>query len=278
MGFFNLKGRKYIMDIRFILFFILSFNAYAARIGTTEPMMEITMGKRAGYENIALVAHNDTVGTTEETLWDEGGNITFPATAATVTLSSSSANDTNAAGTGCRKVFVNGLDASYNSVSETVNMNGTTAVTTVNSYLRLSNGSLVCTEAGSSLGNEGIIYAGTGTVTAGKPATVYNLINTGESQSHVGAYTVPAGKTAVFAALFFTVDGNKSAEIFLKGKGSLATDPWHTLTSFNITGAIGPDPTFGMKFTEKTDLVMSAVMASGSGNVKVTGLLTLIDN
>jgi hypothetical protein len=117
-------------------------------------------------------------------------------------VSSSSANDTSN-GTGARTVFLSGLDANHNTISETVSLTGQTAVLTVQSYLHV-NQCYVAT-AGTSDGAEGTIYFGTGTVTAGVPATVYDVIAYDYNTRITGSYTVPAGYTAyVSQGLFST--------------------------------------------------------------------------
>lgn len=67
---------------------------------------------------------------------------------------SDSVNDT-AAGTGARTVFISGLDSNYDVISETVTLNGTSAVQTVRSYLRVN--SFLIMSAGSGKTNAGSI-------------------------------------------------------------------------------------------------------------------------
>jgi len=58
---------------------------------------------------------------------------------------------------------------------------------------------MLVTTAGTSLANEGIIYIGTGTVTSGVPATIYNVIAAGFNNATSSQYTVPAGYTGYLA-------------------------------------------------------------------------------
>jgi hypothetical protein len=90
-------------------------------------------------------------------------------------------------------VYIEGLDGNYNVVSETVILNGQTEVNTTNSYLYV-NGFTVLT-VGSGGVNAGNINAGTGTVTAGVPAVLYDIIATGYNNRTTGHYCVPAGYT-----------------------------------------------------------------------------------
>lgn len=134
------------------------------------------------------------IGLTYETVWPEGGVYAFPAVAAQLTISSDDAAD-DLLGTGLRTVLVNGLDEDYNEISESVEMTGTTPVTTANSYLRVQ--TLVGLSAGSGKVNAGNVYIGSGLVTAGKPVTVVNVIPPLSGISRTATFTVPSGKRAM---------------------------------------------------------------------------------
>lgn len=110
-------------------------------------------------------------------------------TASVVKLSSGSADDA-AAGTGARTVQVTGLLSTYVEASETVILNGQTAVNTTNSYVAINKVEVLT--AGSGGVNAGIVYAGTGTVTTGVPAVVNNAITVGANVSTSAFYVMPA--------------------------------------------------------------------------------------
>jgi len=165
-----------------------------SRFGKTEPFnLQVARGQVAWHQAVVIFGYNSDIDTTVETVWPHGGLLQFPAAALQMKVSSSSANDT-AAGTGARTVYISGLDASHNTISETVTLNGQTAVLTANSYLHI-NDAYVDT-AGSLNSAAGDIYFGTGVVTAGVPATVYDIIAYDYNKRVTGSYTVPAGYTA----------------------------------------------------------------------------------
>ena len=68
-----------------------------------------------------------------EDIWGTRGIWVAPTAAMTVNIVSSSTADASA-GTGAGTLSVTGLNGSYVEVTETVTLNGTTAVTTSNSY------------------------------------------------------------------------------------------------------------------------------------------------
>jgi hypothetical protein len=163
---------------------------------------------------VTVFGFNPDVDQTEVTVWPHTGLISHPAAALQMNVSSSNAADTSA-GTGARTVLIQGLDANYNEISEVVTLNGQTAVTTANSYLRI-NYAMVVT-AGSGKSAAGDIYIGTGTVTAGVPATVYDLIKFNYNDTVTGHYTVPAGHTAYLMQGLFST-GQPSGTTQVQGR------------------------------------------------------------
>jgi hypothetical protein len=163
-----------------------------SRQGAYEPFeLQVARGQIQAHSLVTIAGYNSDVDTSWEMITPVG-NLSYPAAALQMTVSSADADDTSA-GTGARTVLITGLDANYAVISETVTMNGQTAVTTTNSFLRIN--SMLVTTAGTSLANEGIIYIGTGTVTSGVPATIYNVIAAGFNNATSSQYTVPAGYT-----------------------------------------------------------------------------------
>jgi hypothetical protein len=157
-------------------------------IHTWQRSSKVPFGIRMGAGLIAnarpvfVFGFNPDVQNVEETVWDHGGVYAYPASAVTMTLSSSSQN-TNAV------VSVVGLDANYVEQTELVTMDGQNAVSTTKQYLRINAAyALTGTVADS-------IYIGTGTVTGGIPANVYARVINGNNRTEMGVYTVPAGHT-----------------------------------------------------------------------------------
>lgn len=170
--------------------------------GKFEPFeLQVARGQIAWHRSVVVFGYNPDVDSSPETIWPGGGLLPFPAAAIQMKVSSANANDT-ANGTGARTVFIGGLDGNHNEISETVTMNGQTAVTTVNSYLHI-NSAYVAT-AGSLNGAAGNIYIGTGTVTAGVPATIYDIVAYDYNNRITGSFTIPAGYTGYLAQGLFS--------------------------------------------------------------------------
>ena len=152
-------------------------------------------------------------GTVPEDIWDGGGAYPFPSAADTTTIVSSSTAD-DAAGTGARTVQVFGLDANWADIEEVVTMDGTSAVTLTNDYLRVFRTKVLT--AGSSETNVGTLTIQVGGTTVGQvqPDTGQSLMAiftsaAGEKWQLLSWYVSITGKTAGVAeiALQTRVDG-----------------------------------------------------------------------
>ena len=192
------------------------------RQGAFEPFeLQVARGQIQGHSGVIIFGYNPDVDTSEESIWPDGGTVPHPTVASVLKISSTDNNDDgNPVGTGARTVVITGLDGDYNVVSETVTLNGQTAVNTTNSYLYV-NAFYVAT-VGSGGANAGIIYAGTGVVTAGVPAVIYDLIAAGYNNRTTAHYCVPAGYTGYMVKGIITTgqaSGSTSVTAYLKQHG-----------------------------------------------------------
>lgn len=241
--------------------------------------LEICRGNIPGMSCLNKFGHTENVGTSLTDIWNDGGLYSFPLSASTMTLSSGSANDTSA-GTGARTVEVFGLDTDYNEISEIIFLNGQTPVTSANSYLRVFR--MIVRSGGSTGENEGNIYFGTGTVTAGVPANIYAEIifdstGGGENQTLMAIYTIPAGKTGYLFDYDFSTTQNKPAEMWIKVRpfGEVFQTKVRTMIYQNKK-----QRTFKMalEIIEKSDIRASGATDAGTTDVSADFSLILIDN
>jgi hypothetical protein len=162
---------------------------------------EIANENVTGVRTLYKFGRNSDINGAEETIWDEGGLYVYPTSAIQMKVSSSNINDTSV-GTGARTIRVIGLNSLYNEIEEDVTLNGQTAILTSNTFIRVYRAFVLT--AGSSNNAQGDIYIGTGTVTAGVPATVYAKITQGENQTLMALWTVPAGYSFFLYQVDFT--------------------------------------------------------------------------
>lgn len=232
--------------------------------GKHEPFeLQVARGHIEGHKTLFKFGNNADINGSLETIWSHGGLYVYPAAAIQMKVSSSSADDT-ALGTGARTVFVYGLDADYNEITETVTLAGQTAVLTTQSYLRVSRAYVVT--AGSGGTAAGTIYVGTGVVTAGVPATVYAEIALGENQTTMAVWTVPAKHTLYIHRGFFSAASNNAAQYIL-GKFMFRPVGGVFRNAADVTAnsnAIPFDFEIPLALPEKTDIEARAIALSGT--------------
>ena len=246
------------------------------RQGAYEPFeLQVSRGQIQGHRNVTIFGFNPDVDTAQVSVWPLPSLITFPAAAIQMTVSSSSANDTSA-GTGARTVVVQGLNANYNEVTETVTMNGQTAVTMTNALLRVNYAYVVTAGSGNSAAGD--IYIGTGTVTAGVPATVYDIIKFDYNTTTTGSYTVPAGYTAyVSQGLFSTgqASGSTQVEGRLLTRGVNNIRMTAALTTLN-NGVANYVFEYPLAIPEKTTIEATAIGSANNNAVSSMFILLLV--
>lgn len=209
-----------------------------------------------------------------------------PTSAAALEILSSDANDT-AAGTGARTVYVEGLDASGDILTETVTMNGTAAVALANSFLRVftmyvaTSGTYASVSAPSNVGT--ITLRGSG---GGSTWAVINVDGAfGLGRSLISPYTVPNGYTAHVLSYNAVVEATKTVDLFVfKREGILTTSAPYTtmqlLDRYKATGgSISIEPiNVVYVLPQLTDFGYLAKVATGSAGVTVNSNILLIQN
>mgnify|MGYP000889276529 CR=1 FL=1 len=182
--------------------------------GKTVSPSQIALGLIDGAEVIHLQGFNNSVSTAEETYWPGSVRYVWPTTATAVTVSSASSNDDgDPVGTGCNTARIRYVNDEFDEVIETVTLNGQTAVTLADETLGVN--SIECLTAGTGLTNAGVLYAGTSTVTAGVPATVYNRAEAGLGKSSSAFYFVPDDRVVLLMDLDIGVTVSQINYVFL---------------------------------------------------------------
>lgn len=220
--------------------------ASITRVGSYEPFeLQVARGQIPWHSQVNIFGYQNAVTTSGPyPVWEVVGAYTYPSVASTMLLYSSSASDTNCA------VVINGLDGNYNTISETLVLtNGTTGVTTANSYLRIN--SIVALDASYTL-PVGTIILGN----AGKTA-VYAQMNAGIYKSQMAIYTVPAGYTFYLLRVDAYVNepggGNNYAHYRVYQKNNVTGQTFYVLQSPFI-GRYEARRVIPFPYTEKSDL------------------------
>jgi hypothetical protein len=138
--------------------------------------LQIARGLIGGHSLVNIFGYQSAIATTSICVWENATAYVYPNSAVSMSLVSASASDTAVT------LLISGLDADYNQVTESIVLNGTSAVTTANNYLRINN---VRTTSGNAVGN----------ITVNNGGVTYAKILAGAGQTQMAQYTVPAGYT-----------------------------------------------------------------------------------
>jgi hypothetical protein len=158
---------------------------------------------------------NQDAAGSEEYLWSESGAYTWMTTPQQLKVASVGAaagNDDGAPlGTGARTLELQGLDENWDLLTETITLNGATAVTTTNKFIRCFRAKVLT--AGSTGGNEGAIN-----VYDNGGANQVAHIPIGYNQTMQAIYTVPADYTAWLLRWYASSASNQTIDVFLRTK------------------------------------------------------------
>jgi hypothetical protein len=247
-----------------------------SRVGTTEPFyLQVARNQISFHKSNFKFGFNADVDDSLETVWAQGGLYSYLASASVLKVSSSSTADTSA-GTGARTVELSGLDTNYDEISETVTLNGQTAVNTTNEFLRINR--MVIRSAGTGGQNAGVIYAGTGTVTTGVPANKYATIAIGDNQTVMALWTVPRGYTAYLLQTDITVattQNNKYCTVHLVSRPN--GEVFQIKDKFvKAESSVHQAYSIPLKFEEKTDIEVRAIGDSAGADIAISAGLDFI--
>lgn len=239
--------------------------------------IDVSNGNAAGMSYIEKFGMNVDVDSDKETIWDGGGIYDYVPAAETVAVTSTSLND-SAAGTGARTVEIQGLNAAYETVTETLTVGGAAGTT---GFVRVFRAKVVT--AGTSAVNEGVISI-TSQSTSKLLASI-GVDGTGSSaagrgQTFMAVYTVPAGKTAYLTQ--WTVGAGKQntdCVAFILSRDFDSNGAWNSKDIITVSATTySKDYKIPLMFTEKTDIEVRAYSTTNNALVSSTFNLILVDN
>ena len=208
-------------------------------------LYDIAEGNVDGHSPLHKYGINLDADVTYETVYRVGGQYSYITTATKLYFAGTAGVD-RSNGVGARTVVLDGLTGSYDELSETITMNGATAVSTVATFLRINDCKV--DTAGSAGTNSGQI-----TIKNGAGSVTYDVIaaSTGHLQSAV--WTVPANHTAYVTSFYGSEESNKGVEFDFQfrpyGKA------WQKIRPMKVnSGFVSLKYDMPIKLTEKTDM------------------------
>jgi hypothetical protein len=161
-------------------------------VDSPHALLEIASERMPEVVPVNIFGFSRTVGTTFQTIWNDGGQYVHPSAAVQMSCVSTSASDT-------MTIVISGLDANYETIAEIVQLNGTTPVTTTNLFYRINSATIL---SGSNVGD----------ITISNGGTIYAYIEATLGTTQACIYTVPADHSLYLFRISLTsgtVTGNK---------------------------------------------------------------------
>lgn len=164
--------------------------------------LEVVKGNIPGHSRFLKTGDSVSLGADFQAIMERGGRYPFPVSAQTLTVVSTSANDTYG-GTGANIAMVAGLDEDHEDLVELITLTGTTPKISTGIFLRTN--TLIIVLSGNNKGAEGTIDFKHGTDIL---AQVLPLDN----RSNQLVFTVPANTTAFMYSFDYSSGRNDELE------------------------------------------------------------------
>jgi hypothetical protein len=238
-----------------------------SRFGLIEPFdLQVARGQITGHSTVNIYGFGSAITTATIPAWENATAYTFPVAATTMNLVSTVNTGADLSGS---TILIQGLDASYAAISETLALTGTTVAVTTKSYLRIN--SIVVTAG-----------APTGVITLKDltNTTTYAQIAASFGRSQMSIYTVPAGNTFYLSRI----------DAYSAANGSSADYITYSNTTYSSTGVVQytqQAPFVGnyhaqrvmpRPFLQKTDIVLRFKTSANTYAVAVAAEGYLIKN
>ena len=234
---------------------------FSGGVGSYPYFLQVSRGLVTGHKRLFKFGFNSDIDDSIEDIWDGGGEYTYQSSAVAMTVTSGGGATDNGV-----QVTVQGLDASYNEVSEAVTLAGSGTATTTQTYLRVYRAFI--------LGSQ----EPTGDITIANGGTTYAKVLDGEHQTLMALWTVPAGYTAYLFqtdVTAFTEQNNKFATVQIQTRelnGIFRTkDKFAIVENSHKQEYIAPIP-----IPEKTDVRVRAIASSSNAELEVSAGLDII--
>ena len=245
--------------------------------------LNVSRGKVRGAFHVIKFGNNDDIDGSMESVWDAGGLYPWSsfASAGTVVLTSSDTEDDEdkgggVEGTGAHRVTIEGLDANYNLVTDTLITNGTSTRTSTVEFLRVFRAYV--TEAGTTGTNEGTLTITKGGTTIAQIKTAGSPTSTGLGQTFMSVYTVPAGYTG-YIYQFNASTAKADGDVFLMQREHIDGGVWRSRDIIHTNqNSVEREYKFPIKFNEKTDIDIRALSPSNNMKCAVTFCILLVQN
>jgi hypothetical protein len=220
-------------------------------VDSPHAMLEIASERMPEVVPVNIFGFSRTVGTTFQTIWNDGGQYVHPSAAVQMSCVSTSASDT-------MTIVISGLDANYETIAEIVQLNGTTPVTTTNSFYRINSATIL---SGSNVGD----------ITVSEGGTVYANIEATLGTTQACVYTVPADHSLYIFRISLT-SGTVNSNKYITYRNRVDSSTGRVLRVAEATFQLNMqtfDRQIPFRIAPKSDFQFEAKSSSGTNELSI---------
>lgn len=220
-------------------------------VDSPHAMLEIASERMPEVVPVNIFGFSRTVGTTFQTIWNDGGQYVHPSAAVQMSCVSTSASDT-------MTIVISGLDANYETIAEIVQLNGTTPVTTTNSFYRINSATIL---SGSNVGD----------ITVSEGGTEYASIEATLGTTQACVYTVPADHSLYIFRISLT-SGTVNSNKYITYRNRVDSSTGRVLRVAEATFQLNMqtfDRQIPFRIAPKSDFQFEAKSSSGTNELSI---------
>jgi hypothetical protein len=220
-------------------------------VDSPHALLEIASERMPEVVPVNIFGFSRSVGTTFQTIWNDGGQYVHPSAAVQMSCVSTSASDT-------MTIVISGLNADYEAIAEIVQINGTTPVTTTNSFYRINSATIL---SGSNVGD----------ITVSEGGTVYAHIEATLGTTQACIYTVPANHSLYIFRISLT-SGTVNSNKYITYRNRIDSSSGRILRVAEATFQLNMqtfDRQIPFRIAPKSDFQFEAKSSSGTNELSI---------
>ena len=226
----------------------------------TDEKLQVSRGLVRDAEVRNIFGFNTAIGTEFIAAWENAVAYVYPNTTLQMTAVSSNTSDTAVT------ILINGLDENYNRKSNTITLNGTSAVG-IGEFFRIND---VITLSGNALGN----------VTIANSGTTYAQVNAGTGKNQASIFTVPAGYEFYLYRIdaFCATASLNNRNLFFRNFVRQANGTILRIAETSFLEQMNIQRRIPFRYVEKSDIQLQLRSSAGSQEIGIfaEGILTKV--
>lgn len=239
--------------------------------------INISSGATTGVSYIEKFGRNDTLSANVETVWDGSSIYTYLSSDSNIYVTSTDGDD-NPSGNGARTVEVQGLDASYNLITEVVDVDDSAST---NTFIRVFR--VIVNSVGSTGQAEGTISVRSASGGGGTLLAQITKVGTGGGaslgQTFMALYTVPAGKTGYITQWTVGAGGHNADTTAILACREFGDGGFNAKDIMISAGSqFSKNFVVPLQIPEKNDIEVRAWSSSTGNDISASFNVILIDN